>query len=567
MPAIRRLAAILAADVAGYSRLIGADEQGTLERLRAIRTELIDPSIAAYNGRIVKTTGDGLLAEFASTVDALCCVGEIQAQMAERNSALTPESRIDFRIGIHQGDIVVQNGDIFGDGVNIAARLEGLAEPGGLCVSARVQEDAAGKLDFAFRDMGDQELKNIARPVRAYAIDAAALARPSSGVKSVDPTPRLSVVVLPFANLSPDPEQEYFVDAITDDLTTDLSRIADSFVIARSTAFTYKGKAVDVRQVARELGVRYVLEGSVRRMGERVQVNVQLIDGDTGSHVWADRFETDRRDLAEAQSEITGRLARTLNLELAEAVGRRVEQERAGNPGARDFVMRGWAWWYRRMSPAHRQEAQRAFERALEMDPHSIEARIGLATILVSNIADGWSVCPDVDRTRAEELLLEALERDPNNSMAHYAMAMVRRSRGRLIESKMEFEAAIALDRNNARAYFNLGQTLVFLGQPEAAIPHIEKAAPQSIRSERSGLLLVIGNVPPAAGRRRQIGGAADPSARQQSASFLCIPVACWRPRAERRSRRSEGRLGAIDRAQTGDQFAGAATRIPAVDD
>jgi adenylate cyclase len=188
--------------------------------------------------------------------------------------------------------------------------------------------------------------------------------------------------VLPFANLSPDPEQEYFVDAITDDLTTDLSRIADSFVIARSTAFTYKGKAVDVRQVARELGVRYVLEGSVRRMGERVQVNVQLIDGDTGSHVWADRFETNRRDLAEAQSEITGRLARTLNLELAEAVGRRVEQGRAGNPDARDFVMRGWAWWYRRMSPAHRQEAQRAFERALEMDPHSIEARIGLATIL-----------------------------------------------------------------------------------------------------------------------------------------------------------------------------------------
>jgi TolB-like protein len=476
MPAIRRLAAILAADVAGYSRLIGADEQGTLERLRAIRTELIDPSIAAYNGRIVKTTGDGLLAGFASTVDALCCVGEIQAQMAERNSALTPESRIDFRIGIHQGDIVVQNGDIFGDGVNIAARLEGLAEPGGICVSARVQEDAAGKLDFAFRDMGDQELKNIARPVRAYAIDAAALARPSSGVKSVDPTARLSVVVLPFANLSPDPEQEYFVDAITDDLTTDLSRIADSFVIARSTAFTYKGKAVDVRQVARELGVRYVLEGSVRRMGERVQVNVQLIDGDTGSHVWADRFETNRRDLAEAQSEITGRLARTLNLELAEAVGRRVEQGRAGNPDARDFVMRGWAWWYRRMSPAHRQEAQRAFERALEMDPHSIEARIGLATILVSNIADGWSVCPDVDRTRAEELLLEALERDPNRSMAHYAMAMVRRSRGQLIESKMEFEAAIALDRNNARAYFNLGQTLVFLGQPEAAIPHIEKA-------------------------------------------------------------------------------------------
>src|SRR5712691_4780642 len=220
MIATRRLAAILAADVAGYSRLIGTDEQGTLARLRAIRTELIDPAIAAHNGRIFKTTGDGLLAEFASSVDALNCAGEIQAQMAGRNLALTPESRIDFRIGIHQGDIVVESGDIFGDGVNVAARLEGLAEPGGICVSARVQEDAIGKLDLAFRDLGDQQLKNIARPVRAYAVDAGALARPSASSKSRGPAPRLSTVVLPFANQSPDPEQEYFADAITDDLTT-----------------------------------------------------------------------------------------------------------------------------------------------------------------------------------------------------------------------------------------------------------------------------------------------------------------------------------------------------------
>ena len=476
MPATRRLAAILAADVAGYSRLIGADEQGTLGRLRAIRTELIDPSVAAHNGRVVKTTGDGLLAEFASTVDALGCSSKIQAQMAERNAVLTPESRIDFRIGIHQGDIVVEDGDIFGEGVNIAARLEGLAEPGGICVSGRVQRDAVGKLDLAFRDLGQQQLKNIARPVRAYAIDARALARPSSAGKQADPTPALSVIVLPFANLSADPEQEYFADAITDDLTTDLSRIADSFVIARSTAFTYKGKSVDVRQVARELGVRYVLEGSVRRTGDQVRVNVQLVDAGTGSHIWADRFQTDRANLAEAQDEITSRLARTLNLELAEAVGRRVEQEQAINPDAHDHVMRGWAWWYRRMSPANRQEAQRAFTRALEMDSRSVDARIGLATILVSNIADGWSASPDEDRSQSEKLLLEAVERDPNRSMAHYAMAMLRRSQGRLIESKIEFETAIALDRNNARAYFNLGQTLIFLGHPQAAIPHIEKA-------------------------------------------------------------------------------------------
>ena len=476
MPVTRRLAAIFAADVAGYSRLIGADEQGTLGRLRAIRIELIDSSIAAHNGRVVKTTGDGLLAEFASTVDALICASKIQTQMAERNAALTPETRIDFRIGIHQGDIVVEDADIFGDGVNIAARLEGVAEPGGICVSARVQEDAVGKLDFAFRDLGDQRLKNIARPVRAYAIAAGTLASPSSARKLADPAPRLSIVVLPFANISADPEQEYFADAITDDLTTDLSRIADSFVIARTTAFTYKGKAVDVRQVARELGVRYVLEGSVRRTGDQVRVNVQLIEAETGNHLWADRFQADRVDLVEAQDELTSRLARTLNLELTEAVGRRVEQEQAANPDAHDFVMRGWAWWYRRMSPASRYEAQQAFEQALKADPRSVEARIGLATILISDIADGWSHNAENELPRAEELLHEALDCNPNRSMAHYAMGLVRRSQGRLIESKMEFEAAVALDRNNARAHFNLGNGLMFLGQPEAAIQHIEKA-------------------------------------------------------------------------------------------
>ena len=476
MPAIRRLTAILAADVTGYSRLIGADEQGTLGRLRAIRTELIDPSVAAHNGRIVKTTGDGLLAEFASTVDALECASEVQAQMAERSFAVTPENRIDFRIGIHQGDIVVEDGDIFGDGVNIAARLEAIAEPGGICVSGRVQRDAVGKLDLVFRDLGQQQLKNISRPVRVYAIEAGKLVRTSPPGKLSNPTPALSVVVLPFANLSADPVQEYFADAITDDLTTDLSRIADSFVIARTTAFTYKGKSVDVRQVARELGVRYVLEGSVRRTGDQVRVNVQLVDAGTGSHIWADRFQTDRANLAEAQDEITSRLARTLNLELAEAVGSRVEQEKATNPDAQEHVMRGWAWWYRRMSPASRREAQQAFEQALKDDQRSVEARIGLATILISNIADGWSSDVKRDLAHTEELLIEVLERNPNRSMAHYAMAMVRRSQGRLAESKMEFEEAIALDRNNARAYFNLGRTLLLLGQPEAAIPQIEKA-------------------------------------------------------------------------------------------
>lgn len=476
MPATRRLAAILAADVAGYSRLIGADEEGTLGRLRAIRTELLDPSIAAHNGRMVKTTGDGFLAEFASTVDALHCAGQIQAQMGERNLALTPESRIDFRIGLHQGDIVVEDGDIFGDGVNIAARLEGIAEPGGVCVSARVQEDAAGKLELAFRDLGDQQLKNIARPIRAYAIDAGTFGRSSPAGKPADSSPRLSIVVLPFANLSADQEQEYFADAITDDLTTDLSRIADSFVIARTTAFNYKGKSGDVRQIARELGVRYALEGSVRRSGEQVRVNVQLIDAETGAHLWVDRFQADRANLAAAQDEITSRVARTLNLELAEAAGRRVEQERTANPDAQDLVMRGWAWWYRRMTPANREQARQAFEHSLDLDPHSISAKIGLSTILVSNIADGWSEAVDRDLARAENLLAEALNRDPNRSMAHYAMGLVRRSQKRLVESQAEFEVAIALDPNNARAHFNFGNGLLLVGEPGKAIPHFEKA-------------------------------------------------------------------------------------------
>jgi adenylate cyclase len=279
----RRLAAILAADVAGYSRMIGADEEGTLARLRALRAEAIDPKIAAHRGRIVKTTGDGLLAEFSSVVDAVRCAGEIQAAVAERNAAIGAESRIEFRVGIHQGDIVVEDGDIFGDGVNVAARIEGLAQPGGICVSARVQEDVAGRLELTFEDMGEQALKNIARPVRAYRVvvaGASASARASSG----PPRPeKPSIAVLPFANMSGDPEQEYFADGMVEEIITALSRIRWLFVIARNSSFTYKGQAIDVKQVGRELGVRYVLEGSVRRGGNRVRITAQLIDSANGA--------------------------------------------------------------------------------------------------------------------------------------------------------------------------------------------------------------------------------------------------------------------------------------------
>ena len=278
MSQTRRLAAILAADVAGYSRLIGADEGGTLERLKALRRELFDPKIAEHRGRLVKTTGDGLLIEFSSVVDALRCAVDVQREMTGRNAGVPPDNRIEFRIGINVGDIVVEDGDIFGDGVNVAARLEALAEPGGICVAARVQEDAAGKLDLAFEDMGDQALKNIARPVRAYRVVTAAGSAATRAISGPPLPDKPSIAVLPFANMSGDPEQEYFADGMVEEIITALSRIRWLFVIARNSSFTYKGRTVDVKQVGRELGVRYVLEGSVRKGGNRVRITAQLID-------------------------------------------------------------------------------------------------------------------------------------------------------------------------------------------------------------------------------------------------------------------------------------------------
>jgi adenylate cyclase len=351
-----------------------------------------------------------------------------------------------------------------------------LADPGGICVSARVQEDAAGKLDLAFRDLGEQQLKNITRPVRAFAVGAERhLSRSDKPANSV---PLISLVVLPFTNLSLDPEQEYFADAITDDLTTDLSRITDSFVIARSTAFTYKGKGVDVRQLARELGVRYVLEGSLRRMGDRIQVNVQLIDGLTGSHVWADRFATDHCDLAESQSHITARLAGTLYIELVRDIGRRIEQEHVADPHPRDLVMRARALWIQ-ISPSDTEARVgiiELLERALILDAGSVDARVLIAGILVSDIADGLSSAVEQDEARAEPLISEALERNPNHSAGRRVMGHLRRVQGRWAESQVELETAIALDPNDSTAIRQLGLTLLLQGRPEAAIPHFERA-------------------------------------------------------------------------------------------
>jgi adenylate cyclase len=479
----RKLAAIFAADVEGYSRLMGRDEVGTLRTLTAYRV-IIDRLIGSHRGRIFNTAGDSVLADFASAVDAAQCAVEVQEAIAKENSNRPAGEQMRFRIGLHVGDIMVQGGNLFGDAVNIAARLEALAEPGGICVSRIVRDQIRDKLPYRFGDMAEQRVKNITRPVHAYSINttaemslpSVALVEPAQKVSKPPPAiPRLSIVVLPLANLSNDPRQDYFADGITDDLTTDLSRISDSFVIARNTAFTYKGKPVDVKEIGRELGVRYVLEGSVRRTSERVRVNVQLIDTESGAHIWADRFDTDLADLAEAQDEITGRLARMLNLELVADVGRRIELDSVADPDARDLVMRGWYWYYRPHSTESRVEAQRAFERALEIYPASVDARIGVAAVLAANLADGWSSTREQDEARAEQLLLEALEWDQNRSMAHLAMGTLRRVQNRFLEAQIEYQAAITLDRNNARAHLQLGNTLIFMGQPEAGIPHIEK--------------------------------------------------------------------------------------------
>jgi adenylate cyclase len=323
MAETRKLAAILAADVAGYSKLAGADEERTLARLRALWSDLIAPTIAVHHGRVVKRTGDGVLVEFRSVVDAVRCAIEVQNGMAERNAGLPPERRIEFRVGIHLGDVVEESdGDLMGDGVNIAARLEGIAKPGAICLSEQAYWQVKSRLDLAVSDLGPTELKNIAEPVRVYSLQVGVPAQ----AKAAAPPPRLSIVVLPFANLGGDPEQDYFVDGVTESLTTDLSRISGSFVIGRNTAFTYKGKHVDLKQIGRELNVCYALEGSVQRSGNRLRVNVQLIDAESGTHLWAERFDKPVGDFFDMQDEIVARLANQLGAQLTQP--RRVARNR-----------------------------------------------------------------------------------------------------------------------------------------------------------------------------------------------------------------------------------------------
>jgi adenylate cyclase len=488
----RRLAAILSADVAGYSRLIGTDEGGTLQAMKAIRAELIDPTIAAHNGRLVKTTGDGLLVEFSSVVDALRCATEVQAGMAERNAMIAMDRRIELRIGINMGDIVVEDGDIFGDGVNVAARLEALADPGGICVSARVQEDATGKLDLAFEDLGEQVLKNIARPVRAYRIATGAVSATAQETPALVLPDKPSIAVLPFANMSGDPEQEYFADGMVEEITTALSRIRWLFVIARNSSFTYKGQAMDVKRVGRELGVRYVLEGSVRKAGGRVRITAQLIDALSGAHLWADRFDGSLEDVFDLQDKVASSVAGVIEPALQAAEAARSSGRLTTDLTAYDLYLRAFAL----VGPSNRRapDALRLLEQAIVRAPHYGPA-LALAAVCCSvMVSDGRSEDPDTDRAKGLDFARRALEVAGEDPGVLVNIAASSSYFGEDIETMTALvDRALALNPSFARAWRISGTLRVWAGQPDIAIEHLETSRRLNPRARVGGLSANIG--------------------------------------------------------------------------
>ncbi len=471
----RRLVAILAADVAGYSRLMHDDEEATHARLTILLADAVDPAIAKHGGRIVKHTGDGFLAEFPSAVEAVRAAMLFQTRTQELTIGDAEDRRLRFRVGINIGDVIAEPHDIFGNGVNIAARLESIAEPGGICISSSAYDQVLGKVTVEFADLGEQHLKNIARPIRAYALvrDRSSPATPAERARPGAP-PRLSIVVLPFANLSGDPEQDYFVDGITESLTTDLSRISGSFVIARNTAFTFKGKAMDVQKLGRELNVRYVLEGSVQRGGNRLRVNVQLIDVETGNHLWAERFDIPITDLFDMQDEIVSSLANALNAQLIEAEARRAE--RSLHVDALDLVFQGTSCWNKGVTAENMAQAREFFERALMLDPVNIEALAGAAAVDV--VTAGLLMVDDFDArlAAAETTLIKVLSMSPQHARAHMFLGSVQIVTKRAAQGIRECERALALDRNLADAHGLIGWAKVLIGRGAEAEAHIQDA-------------------------------------------------------------------------------------------
>ena len=481
----RRLSAILAADVAGYSRLMHHDEEATHAKLTALLAGGVEPAMAEHGGRIVKNTGDGFLAEFPSAVEAVRAAVQFQTSIHELTTGDAEDRRIAFRVGVNIGDVIVEPHDVFGDGVNIAARLESIAEPGGICISSAAYDQVRGKVGVEFADLGEQNLKNIALPVRAYSVvrdGPSPAAQPERARPGAVSPPRLSIVVLPFANLSGDLKQDYFVDGVTESLTTDLSRISGSFVIGRHTAFTYKSKAVDLKQIGRDLNVRYVLEGSVQRGGKRLRVNVQLIDTETGNHLWAERFDKPMADLFDMQDEIVSRLASTLNAQLIAAEARRAEHSL--HPDALDLYFQGMARWNKRWTPAHMTQARSFFERALELDPDNVEALVGIAAVDAASATLFLADDADERLAAAETALIKALSLAPQHALAHMFLGIVQLASNRADQGIAECEHALALNRNLADAHGSIGAAKLFVGRATETEAHIQEALRLSPRDE-----------------------------------------------------------------------------------
>ncbi len=473
----RRLAAVLAADVAGYSRLMESDEEGTLARLKACRRVLVDPKIAEHRGRIVKTTGDGLLVEFASAVDAVRCALDVQRGMADREVGVPDVSRITFRIGIHVGDIIIDDQDIFGDGVNIAARLEGLADPGTVFISDDAHRQVRGKIDVGFDDMGLKTLKNISQPMHVWRIKptgdgAAATTRPTALALPDKP----SIAVLPFNNMSGDAEQEYFADGMVEDIITALSRMTWLFVIARNSSFIYKGKAVDIKQVGRDLGVRYVLEGSVRKAGNKVRITGQLIDASTGTHLWANRFDGSLEDVFDLQDEVTSSVVGAIAPKLEQAEMERTRHKPTENLAAYDYYLHGMAHIYEGTRAANA-EALADFQRAIELDPN-FAAAYGMCTYCyVWRKANGWFTEQDEAIVETERLARAAARLGPDDAvaLAHagFALAFVV---GELDDGMTLIDRALTANPNLAAAWRFSGFVRVFLGEPDLAVEPFERA-------------------------------------------------------------------------------------------
>jgi len=491
----RRLAAILAADVAGYSRLMGADEEGTLERLKALRRELLDPKIAEHHGRIVKITGDGLLVEFASVVDAVRCAVEMQQAMGERNTGVAADTRIELRIGINLGDVIVEGDDLYGDGVNIAARIEALADPGGVFVSNTVHEHVRDRLPLGFEDLGEQQVKNIARPVRVYRVRNPAAAMSPSGPSSpVLPLPdKPSIAVLPFANMSGDPEQEYFADGMVEEIITALSRIRWLFVIARNSSFTYKGRAVDMKLVSRELGVRYVLEGSVRKAGGRVRITAQLIDALNGAHLWADRFDGPLEDVFELQDKVALSVAGVIEPTLRAAETRRTAAHPTADFTAYDLYLRALPIFYT-LTKEGVLQALALLEQAIARDPNYGPALAWAAMCHLWRYFDDWSDEPEAARRDGIRLAQRALEAAGDDASVVANAALVLAQFGEDIGAMIALvERSLALDPSSARGWYISGLLRLWAGQPDLAIAHVESSLRLSPRERLGAHQSVIG--------------------------------------------------------------------------